>query len=50
MSCSYSGGFVHRTGPNIGGYLNTAGQGSGKSSALSAAMNAWTKVPNADPV
>lgn len=48
VSCSYSGGFVHWTDPSIGWYLNTAGQGSGKSSALSSAMSAWTNVSSAD--
>lgn len=48
VSCSYSGGFVHWTNKNIGWYLNTAGQGSGKSGALSAAMTAWTNVTSAN--
>lgn len=48
VSCSYSGGFVHWTSSNIGWYLNTSGQGSGKSSALSSAMSAWTNVSGAD--
>jgi Matrixin len=47
VSCSYAGGFVHWTTPNISWYLNTAGQGSGKSGALSAAMTAWTNVTSA---
>lgn len=48
VTCSYSGGFVHWTTPNIGWYLNTGGQGSGKSTALRAALAAWTNVSGAD--
>jgi hypothetical protein len=46
VSCSASGGFAHWSTSNIDWYLNTSGQGSGKSPALSAAMSSWTHVPN----
>jgi hypothetical protein len=50
VTCSASGGFTHWNIRNINWYLNTAGQGSGKSSALTSAMNAWTNVTSADHV
>lgn len=50
VTCSHSGGFVHWSIRNINWYLNTAGQGSGKSTALSNAMAAWTNVTSADHV
>ena len=48
VSCSSSGGFTHWNNKNIVWYLNTAGQGSGKSTALSGALSAWTAVSSAD--
>ncbi|MCB1056408.1 MAG: matrixin family metalloprotease [Acidobacteria bacterium] len=48
VTCSNSGGFTHWTTAAISWRLNTAGQGSGKSGALSAAMSAWTNVTSAN--
>jgi hypothetical protein len=48
VPCNDPGGFVHWTNSNIYWYLNTAGQGSGKGTALQNAMAAWTNVPGAD--
>lgn len=48
VTCSYSGGFTHWNIRNINWYYNTAGQGSGKSGALSAALSAWTNVTSAN--
>ena len=50
VSCSASGGFTHWNIRNINWFHNTAGQGSGKSSALSAAMSSWTNVSSANHV
>lgn len=50
VSCSASGGFAHWNIRNINWYLNTANQGSGKSSAVSAAMTSWTNVSSANHV
>lgn len=50
VSCSNSGGFTHWNIRSINWYLNAAGQGSGKSSALSAAMTSWTNVASANHV
>lgn len=50
VSCSASGGFAHWNIRNINWYLNQAGQGSGKSSAVSAAMTSWTNVTSANHV
>lgn len=50
VTCSNTGGFAHWNIRSLSWYLNTAGQGSGKSGALSAAMTAWTNVTNADYV
>lgn len=50
VTCSNSGGFTHWNIRSINWYHNTAGQGSGKGSALSAAMNSWTNVANANHV
>ena len=50
VSCSNSGGFAHWNIRNINWYLNTAGQGSGKSTAVSAAMSSWTNVASANHV
>lgn len=46
VSCSASGGFAHWDIRDIDWYLNTAGQGSGKTAALSAAMSSWNRVPD----
>ena len=48
VSCSYSGGFTHWNNKNIPWYLNTAGKGSGKSTAISNAANSWTAVTSAN--
>lgn len=50
VACNYSGGFAHWNIRSINWYLNTAGQGSGKSTALSSAMSAWTNVTSANHV
>lgn len=50
VTCSASGGFTHWNIRNINWRLNTAGQGSGKSTALQSAMASWTNVTNADHV
>lgn len=48
VTCSDAGGFAHWTTPTINWYLNTAGQGAGKATALQSAMTAWTNVSGAD--
>lgn len=48
VTCSNSTGFAHWNIRNIPWYLNQAGQGSGKSTALSGALSAWTAVTSAD--
>jgi hypothetical protein len=50
VTCSASGGFAHWNIRNISWYHNTAGQGSGKGTALSSAMASWTNVTSADHV
>ncbi|HEX3127652.1 MAG TPA: matrixin family metalloprotease [Thermoanaerobaculia bacterium] len=50
VTCSNSGGFAHWNIRSLNWYLNTANQGSGKSSALSAAMTSWTNVGSANHV
>src|SRR5687768_8698558 len=50
VSCTSSGGFTHWNIRSINWFHNTAGQGSGKSSALSAAMASWTNVSSANHV
>ena len=50
VSCSYSGGFTHWNIRSINWYHNTAGQGSGKGTALQGAMNVWTNVSSANHV
>ena len=50
VSCSNAGGFTHWNNKNIVWRLNTAGQGSGKSTALSNALASWTNVTSADHV
>lgn len=48
VTCSNSGGFVHWNIRDIKWYLNTSGQGSGKSTPLKSAMSAWTNVTSAN--
>src|SRR6185369_4313533 len=43
-------GFAHWNIRNISWYHNTAGQGSGKGTALSSAMASWTNVTSANHV
>lgn len=50
VPCNYAGGFAHWNLRNINWYYNTAGQGSGKSTALSGALTAWTNVSSANHV
>jgi hypothetical protein len=50
VSCSNAGGFAHWNNKNIVWRLNTAGQGSGKNTALSNALASWTNVTSADHV
>jgi hypothetical protein len=50
VTCSNTGGFAHWNLRSLSWYLNTANQGSGKSSALSAAMTSWTNVGSANHV
>ena len=50
VTCTASGGFTHWNIRNISWFHNTAGQGSGKASALQSAMAAWTNVTSADHV
>jgi hypothetical protein len=48
VTCSAAGGFAHWNNKSIPWYLNTAGQGSGKSGAVSGAASVWTAVTSAD--
>lgn len=48
VACSNAGGFAHWNNKNIVWRLNTAGQGSGKNTALSNALASWTAVTSAD--
>lgn len=50
VTCSNSTGFTHWNIRSINWYLNTAGQGSGKSGALTGAASAWTNVTSANHV
>lgn len=50
VSCNAAGGFTHWNNKNISWYLNTAGQGAGKTAAVQAAMASWTNVTSADHV
>lgn len=50
VPCNYSGGFAHWNIRNINWYHNTAGQGSGKGTAISGALSAWTNVSSANHV
>ena len=48
VTCSNATGFAHWNTKNIPWYLNMAGQGSGKSGALTNATAVWTAVTSAD--
>lgn len=48
VTCSAAGGFAHWNNKSISWRLNTANQGSGKSTALSNALASWTNVTSAD--
>jgi hypothetical protein len=48
VTCNDPGGFTHWGTANIPWRLNTAGQGSGKATALQNAAAAWTNVTSAD--
>jgi hypothetical protein len=50
VSCTSAGGFAHWNIRNISWFLNTANQGSGKNSAITAALNSWTNVSSANHV
>jgi hypothetical protein len=50
VTCSDPGGFAHWNIRNINWYHNTAGQGSGKATALTNAMTSWTNVSAANYV
>jgi hypothetical protein len=50
VSCTASGGFTHWNIRNINWFHNTAGQGSGKGTALQGALNVWTNVSSANHV
>ncbi len=50
VTCSAAGGFTHWNNKNISWRLNTANQGSGKSTAVTNAMSSWTAVTSADHV
>jgi len=50
VACNASGGFTHWNIRNISWRLNTANQGSGKTTAVSNAMASWTNVTSADHV
>jgi Matrixin len=50
VECGAPGGFAHWNIRNISFHHNTAGQGSGKATALQNAMASWTNVPNANHV
>jgi Matrixin len=48
VTCSAAGGFAHWNNKSIPWYLNQAGQGSGKSGAVTGAASVWTAVSSAD--
>ncbi|HEX2253098.1 MAG TPA: matrixin family metalloprotease [Thermoanaerobaculia bacterium] len=50
VTCSDAGGFTHWETRSIGWWHNTAGQGSGKATALQNALATWTSVTTADHV
>lgn len=50
VTCTDPGGFTHWANSSIPWYLNTAGQGSGKQTAIQNALASWTNVASADYV
>jgi hypothetical protein len=50
VSCTATGGFTHWNIRSINWFHNTAGQGSGKGTALQGALNVWTNVSSANHV
>jgi hypothetical protein len=50
VACSNTDGFAHWNLRTINWYYNTAGQGSGKGTALSSALASWTNVSSANHV
>jgi hypothetical protein len=50
VACNNAGGFAHWNIRNINWYHNTAGQGSGKGTAITGALSAWTNVSSANHV
>lgn len=50
VACSNAGGFAHWNLRTINWYHNTAGQGSGKGTAITGALTAWTNVASANHV
>lgn len=46
VACNHPNGFAHWDTRSINIYHNTANQGSGKATALQAAMQSWTNVPD----
>lgn len=50
VTCNSAGGFAHWNLRNITWYLNQAGQGSGKATAVQGALNVWTNVSSANHV
>ncbi|HYN23349.1 MAG TPA: hypothetical protein VE078_20505, partial [Thermoanaerobaculia bacterium] len=50
VACSNPGGFTHWNIRSINWKHNTAGQGAGKQTALTNAMNSWTGVAGANHV
>ena len=50
VACNNAGGFAHWNLRNISWYHNTAGQGSGKGTAISNSLAAWTTVGRANHV
>lgn len=50
VACNSAGGFTHWNNKSISWFLNTANQGSGKTTAVSNAMASWTAVTSADHV
>jgi Matrixin len=48
VTCNDAGGFTHWANSSISWYLNTAGQGSGKQTAIQNALAVWTNVANAN--
>lgn len=50
VACNSAGGFTHWNNKNISWRLNTANQGSGKTTAIQNALASWTNVSSADHV